>query len=102
MKLPVGIIGIGKMGQHHLRVLSQMDDVEVVGVVDIDENAAKFAEKFSVEFSRDRKELLKKRPALIVIAVPTHLHFEVAMDAISYCVNFFVEIPIMLYVYEAS
>ena len=35
--LRVGVIGTGAMGQHHVRIYSEMDDVELVGISDVDE-----------------------------------------------------------------
>jgi len=37
-KLRVGVIGLGMMGQTHLDVYSQMEDVELVAVADQDES----------------------------------------------------------------
>lgn len=33
----VGVIGTGAMGQHHVRIYSEMDDVELVRISDVDE-----------------------------------------------------------------
>lgn len=33
----VGVTGTGAMGQHHIRIYSEMDDVELVGISDVDE-----------------------------------------------------------------
>ncbi|MBU7031765.1 MAG: Gfo/Idh/MocA family oxidoreductase, partial [Theionarchaea archaeon] len=32
----VGVIGCGAFGQHHVRNFSEMEDVELVGVADVD------------------------------------------------------------------
>ena len=32
--LRAGLVGLGMMGRHHLRVLSQLDGVELIGVYD--------------------------------------------------------------------
>ncbi len=39
--LRVGVIGTGAMGQHHVRIYSEMDDVELIGISDVDEKRAK-------------------------------------------------------------
>ena len=36
MKLRVGVIGVGHLGQHHARHLMDIDDAAVVGVCDMD------------------------------------------------------------------
>ena len=33
-RVKLAVIGVGALGQHHARILSGMDDVELVGVVD--------------------------------------------------------------------
>ena len=49
-RLRVAVIGVGHLGQHHARLLASMDDVELVGIVDIkpgraEEVAAKYGTK---------------------------------------------------------
>lgn len=36
--LKVGLIGLGNMGQNHLRVLSMLKSVEISFIYDVDEN----------------------------------------------------------------
>ncbi|HXZ25691.1 MAG TPA: Gfo/Idh/MocA family oxidoreductase, partial [Nitrospiria bacterium] len=38
--LPVGVIGVGYLGQHHARLYSRMAGVRLVGVVDTDAERA--------------------------------------------------------------
>jgi predicted dehydrogenase len=40
-KTRVGIIGVGQIGKHHVDVYSQMPDVEIVAIADVDEAEAK-------------------------------------------------------------
>ena len=35
--MKVGVIGVGSMGKNHARIYSEMEGVELVGVVDTDE-----------------------------------------------------------------
>jgi len=35
----VGVIGVGAMGNHHARIYSELQDVELVGVSDINAKA---------------------------------------------------------------
>ena len=37
----VGVVGVGRMGEYHAGVLSEMREAEFVGVVDSDQNAPK-------------------------------------------------------------
>ena len=36
MGLKIGVVGVGYLGQHHARVLSELSDVEMTGVYDAD------------------------------------------------------------------
>lgn len=91
----VGVIGVGAMGQHHARVYHEMDDVELVGVSDIDHTRAQqIAEMHDTDAYTDYREMLSRGPDAVSIAVPTTLHKKVAMDAISCGVHLLVEKPI--------
>ncbi|MDY6966402.1 MAG: gfo/Idh/MocA family oxidoreductase, partial [Halobacteriota archaeon] len=35
--MKVGVIGVGVMGQHHTRVYSEMENVDLIGISDINE-----------------------------------------------------------------
>ena len=39
-KLRAGVIGVGAMGKHHARIYSEMNEVELVGVADVDERTS--------------------------------------------------------------
>ena len=48
--LKIGVIGLGSMGKNHARVCSEIDNVELVAVSDIDKKLSKkIAEKFDAE-----------------------------------------------------
>ena len=40
-RLPVGVIGVGALGQHHARHLAGLNEVRLVGVYDADPARAK-------------------------------------------------------------
>jgi UDP-N-acetylglucosamine 3-dehydrogenase len=89
------------MGQNHVRVYSQLD-CQLVGVADIDPNRAKeIGGKYNVQYYSDYHELLYKVDA-ISIAVPTTMHYPVAMDFLKARVHCLVEKPIAFSMDEAS
>ncbi len=94
MPLRVGVIGVGTMGKHHVRVISQMKEMELIGIVDINEAVAETAKEFNVDFSPNRQDLLKKCPELVIVAVPTSAHYEVGMDCLSTGAHLLIEKPI--------
>ncbi|HEY8542949.1 MAG TPA: Gfo/Idh/MocA family oxidoreductase, partial [Pseudothermotoga sp.] len=57
-KVKVGVVGSGFIGQVHLEILSTFNDVEIVGVMDVDKNRAKsVAEKFKAKVFDDLKQM---------------------------------------------
>ncbi|WP_440952432.1 UDP-N-acetylglucosamine 3-dehydrogenase [Methanococcoides sp. FTZ1] len=93
--LRVGVIGIGAMGQHHVRIYSEMEGVDLVGISDVDRyRVEEMAEKYGVKAFTDHKELLKENLDAVSIVVPTTLHKDVTLDAIDADTNVLVEKPI--------
>lgn len=91
----VGVIGAGAMGQHHIRIYSELPDVELVGVADIDKvRINELATKYNIKAFTDHNTLLEQNLDAVSIAVPTKIHKEVALAAIRAGVNLLVEKPI--------
>ena len=81
-RLPVGVMGVGALGQHHARHLAGLNDVRLVGVYDLDSaRAAKVAAELGTVAFRDMDELLGQVEA-VTVAVPTPAHAEVGMLAL--------------------
>ncbi|HRA32047.1 MAG TPA: Gfo/Idh/MocA family oxidoreductase [Thermomicrobiales bacterium] len=89
----VGVIGTG-FGAHHIEVLRQLPDVEVVGVASAQPARAEaVAERYGVPLATgDYRELLPRVDA-VVIATPPALHAPMAIDAASAGVHIFCEKP---------
>lgn len=91
----VGVIGTGAMGQHHVRIYSQMQNIELVGICDINKDpVCSLAQTYKTTPYFDHRELLKQDLDAVSIAVPTTFHAQVALDAIEHGVNILVEKPI--------
>ncbi len=91
----VGVIGGGAMGRHHIRIYSEMKDVDLVGICDTDRNRAiSLAESYRSTPYFDYKELLKQELDAVSVVVPTTLHYGVAMDVINSGTHLLVEKPI--------
>ena len=91
----VGVIGTGAMGQHHVRIYSEMDDVELVGISDVDETrVGKLASQYNTLPFTDYNELLAQHLHAVSIVVPTMLHRQVVLDAIAAGTNVLIEKPI--------
>ena len=89
----VGIVGVGKMGEYHVGVLSDMREAELVGIVDSDQKRAKIvSERYKTSNYKDYKELFKKVDA-VVIAVPTSMHYSIGKEFIEAGIHTLLEKP---------
>ena len=94
--LRAAVIGVGAMGQHHVRAYREITSVELVGVADADETTgASIERRYPVKSFADYRELFDRaKPDLVTVAVPTVLHLEVASEAIRRGIHVLVEKPI--------
>ncbi len=94
-KLNVGVIGVGYMGINHLRVYSELNNCNIVGVVDASKKALENAAiKFNVKTYDDLEKFLNENKLdAASVAVPTSKHYEVAKMLIERGVHVLVEKP---------
>ena len=93
--LRIGVVGGGGISGVHLQNLQNIEGVAVTGLADISPEAAKAtAGKFNVlRHTTDWHELLPEVDALLV-CVPTHLHADIATEAMNAGKHIFCEKPI--------
>lgn len=102
MSVRVAVVGVGYLGQHHARVYSELENVELVGVVDKDLDRAKeVAARHSSRAYANYKEILKDLDALS-IAVPTIYHYDVALDCIRAGKDILIEKPVAATLQQAD
>jgi predicted dehydrogenase len=90
----MGVIGAGSLGFHHVRILRDMEAVELAGFVESsDTRAAQVASELGVRRHDDVASLLKEVDA-VTIVVPTPAHYEVARAALDAGKHVFIEKPI--------
>jgi len=92
MTLKVAVIGAGSMGRNHARVYSEMPDVELVGVVDIDEKVARTVAR--IAYTDCVQMLEEQTPDAVTVAVPTVDHAPVALQVIRHGCPVLVEKPL--------
>lgn len=98
----VGVVGVGSMGINHVRVYSEMNDVELAGVADKDEKTGRSASgTFDTCFYGDYKEIIGKVDA-VSIAAPTQFHYSIARDFLNSGVDVLIEKPITRDIGEAN
>ncbi len=97
-----GVIGIGKMGKNHVRVLSELRDIDQVYVYDTNKTLLKTVEEqYNVRVSNSLSSILKIVD-FAVISTPTSTHFEIAKKALKYEVNLLIEKPVTLTYQEGT
>jgi len=93
-KLRVGVVGVGYLGKFHARIYAAMPDVTLVGVVDVDEAAAKaVAAQNGCDAYTRPEELLSKVDAVSIV-VPTVHHLMVARPFLENGVHMLMEKPL--------
>jgi len=92
----VAVIGTGNMGRNHVRVYSEIDNVNLVAVSDVDKKVGKnIAWKFTCNYYTDyKKMLLHEDIDAVSIAVPTKFHKNVAIECIRGGKHVLIEKPI--------
>ncbi|MEW6673768.1 MAG: Gfo/Idh/MocA family oxidoreductase [Thermodesulfobacteriota bacterium] len=101
-KLRVAVIGTGYLGKFHAEKYANMDDVDLVGVVDINQaQAEEIAGKVKTKAYASHKEILDKVDAVSVV-VPTPAHFAVSRDFLENDVDVLIEKPMTRTLAEAD
>lgn len=100
----VGVIGVGAMGENHVRVYHKIEEANLVAVSDVSEKALKRIEKkYGAKGYTDYNELLENPEIEAVsVCVPTTFHYNVVMEAIKHKKHVLVEKPIAFTLKEAE
>lgn len=101
-KLKVAVIGVGKLGSLHAKIYSQLKEVELIGVCDINKKTVKkVAGQYGVSFCTDYNDLLEKIDAASIV-VPSSLHYKIAKDFLQTKTHLLIEKPIATTLEEAN
>ncbi len=94
MNVRVAVIGVGALGKHHARILSDLPGVRLAGVVDINEaRAREVASTVKADWATSAAGLPWEVDA-VTVAVPTESHLEVAMPFLEQGIGVLVEKPL--------
>jgi len=92
--IKIGILGIGKMGQNHLRILSMLKNVEVSCIFDVNPDLLqKISKEYGISSTTDLCAALEGLDA-VIIATPTSTHYEYFKLCVDRVKNIFVEKPL--------
>jgi predicted dehydrogenase len=93
-RLPVAVVGVGHLGQHHARILAGLPEVELVGVVDPrPAQAEAVAQRCGTRAFAHHVQLPPEVRAAVV-AAPTGQHHAIARDLLGLGVALLVEKPL--------
>lgn len=93
-RLRVGVVGAGYLGRIHAKIYAAMTDVDLVGVVDVDEAVAReVAGQHGCAAFTDAAALLDRVDAVSIV-VPTSLHLVVARPFLEHGIHMLMEKPL--------
>ena len=102
MAVRVGVIGVGYLGQHHARIFSGLEGVELVGVADSEsKRAGEIADKYGCRPFAEYTDLVDACDALSIVT-PTTTHHAIAMVCLNAGKDLFIEKPITESLEEAK
>ncbi|HWB19668.1 MAG TPA: Gfo/Idh/MocA family oxidoreductase [Phycisphaerales bacterium] len=102
-KLRCGVIGVGRMGRHHARAYAQREDVDFVGVVDLNAEAAgRVTEEWGGRKFANVSEMMSEGVDAVTIATPTVHHRAAAEPLLASRVACLIEKPLAPDVKEAE
>jgi predicted dehydrogenase len=101
-KLKIAVIGVGYLGRQHVRIYSETQSVQVLGVVDKNmATAQSVAREFNTQAYTDFSHLLGKVSA-VSVAVPTTDHAAVCCELLNRGIDVLVEKPMASSIHEAE
>jgi predicted dehydrogenase len=101
-KIKVGVVGVGYFGQFHAEKYANIEEVELVGVVDIDPSRAKeIAKKCRTQHFLHHGDLVHRVQA-VSIAAPTPFHHSITKDFFLNGIDVLLEKPISNTLEEAD
>lgn len=91
-RLRAGVVGLGVMGRHHSRVLSQLDGVDFIGVYDPADSVPE--QMNGAPVVRELDALLDLGLDYCVVAAPTVYHLELGQALAARGINALIEKPV--------
>ncbi|MEK6732891.1 MAG: Gfo/Idh/MocA family oxidoreductase [Candidatus Omnitrophota bacterium] len=102
-KIRVGVVGLGCLGSIHAKIYSTLENTELAGICDIDENITRaIAGSLKTNWCADYKKLLDNKLDAVSIVTPTILHYEIAKFFLQNKVHVLIEKPITKTLKEAN
>ncbi len=100
--IKIGVIGVGHLGQHHVKHYKNLKHVDLIGIYDTDyDRALSISDKYGVKYFKTINNLIDKADALSIVT-PTPSHNEIGTLCITNKKHVFIEKPITNTLEEAE
>ena len=100
--MKIGVAGAGHLGKIHIKLISEIPELELVGIFDVNqENCRKVANEYNVRSFTSYDEMIEQVEAVDIVT-PTLSHYELAIKALKSFKHIFIEKPITNTVQEAK
>lgn len=95
-KIKAGVIGIGAMGSSYAKMIKTLRDVELVGIMDVNEDqTTKIEAELNVKSYTDAEKFFNsEKPEVVVISCPDEFHAEYTTMALERNINVHLEKPV--------
>jgi predicted dehydrogenase len=91
--IKTGIIGFGNMGKNHVRLVSEINEFDLIGIYDNDPAKSPGPERDNFKFFSTAGELFSSAEA-VIIASPSSTHHRLALEAAKHGLHVLVEKPL--------
>ena len=101
-KINIGVIGVGHLGEYHVKHLKSIDSFKLIGIHDINKKRAKsIGAKYGIPLYNNINELIEACDAISLVT-PTETHFDIAYHCIKAKKHIFIEKPIAKSINDAE
>ena len=88
------IVGLGSIGERHLKNLISIGEKDIIGVEINNDRINYIKRKYKIEVTKKLEDALKKKPDACLICTPPVLHVPVALKAAKAGCHIFIEKPL--------
>ena len=100
--IKIGVIGVGHLGQHHVKHFKNLQHANLVGIFDTNrERAEEISKKYNIKNFENINLLLNRVEAVSIVTTTQH-HGEIAEVCIKNKIHIFIEKPITATLKEAD
>ena len=99
----IALFGIGTIGKRHLLAIDKIDNVKLVGIVDVSKEAEVFCASKNIPLYNNLYNLKKHHKIDgVIISTPTILHYDNALEVLNFGLDVLIEKPISVSISQAE